>query len=173
MVEDARWQKQRMLSNGVLTLDAEDLRRLLPLSKSRILIDQVISLQPGRMAVAQKAVSGGDSQRAGNQVDFVFPSTTAMSALEQLSCVVLLSAALPEKDIASAWKSDTGMMLPRVVEIENLEVDTEMVVPGILHLRVTLIREVDAETCLFEGGVSVAGVDFIRARWLMGEIPQR
>jgi hypothetical protein len=166
--EEGRWEKHRMLGDGVLSLDAEDLRLLLPLSKDRILIDRILSLEPGEMAVAQKAVSGGDVPTAGEKNKFVFPSTTAMSALEQLSLVILLAAVDPPTTTPTVWKTRQGMKIPHLTEIETLEVDSEMVVPGILHLRAHLIRKIDDTTNLFEGGVSVGGVDFIRARWVMG-----
>ena len=54
--DQERWRMHRELSNGVLELDAEDLDRLLPLSRKRILLDRVVSVQPGLQAVAQKAV---------------------------------------------------------------------------------------------------------------------
>lgn len=166
--EEARWDRHRILGDGVLSLDAEDLRLLLPLSKDRILIDRVLSLEPGEMAVAQKAVSGGDVSAVGEKNKFVFPSTTAMTALEQLSLVVLLAAVDPPSTTPSVWKSGQGTKIPHLTEIETLEVDSEMVVPGILHLRAHLVREIDDANNLFEGGVSVGGVDFIRARWVMG-----
>ena len=168
VAEEPRWEPHRILADGVLSLDAEDLRRLLPLAKNRIQIDRVLSLQPGEMAIAQKAVSGGDVSTKGEPSTFVFPSTHAMSALEQLSLVVLLAAVDPPSTTPSVWKSGQGTKIPHLTEIETLEVDSEMVVPGILHLRAHLVREIDDANNLFEGGVSVRGVDFIRARWVMG-----
>ena len=170
VAEEPRWEPHRILADGVLSLDAEDLRRLLPLAKDRIQIDRVLSLQPGEMAIAQKAVSGGDVSTKGEQSTFVFPSTNAMSALEQLSLVVLLSREDPPSSTPAVWKASQGSPYPQLVEIETLEVDSEMVVPGILHLRAHLVHEVGNGGSLFEGGVSVGGVDFIRARWVMGSI---
>ena len=171
--EGHRGERHRTLADGVLALDAEDLRQLLPVSKDRILIDRVLSLQPGDMAIAQKAVSGGDVPRVGEKSSFVFPSTTAMSALEQLALVVILSAVEPPSTIPKVWTAGAGLKIPRIVEIETLEVDSEMVVPGILHLRAHLARELEDGNSLFEGGVSVGGVDFIPSRRVMGQVPEK
>ena len=56
-----------------------------------------------------------------------------------------------------------------LVEVESLEVEQEMAVPGLLDLRATRVSQSDAGT-IFEGGASVGGEEFVRARWLMGEI---
>lgn len=169
-LEGSRWDRHRLLGDGVLSLDAEDLRQILPIDKNRILVDRVLSIQPGDMAIAQKAVSGGDVNRVGEEKKFVFPSTTAMSALEQLASVVILSASDPADSVPRVWQTTDDQQIPHLIEIETLEVDSEMVVPGTLDLRVQKIRKLDDGNVLFEGGVSVAGVDFIRARWTMGKI---
>ena len=166
VAEEPRWEPHRILADGVLSLDAEDLRRLLPLAKDRIQIDRVLSLQPGEMAVYR----GCEVEHWREPMTFVFPSTHAMSALEQLSLVVLLSREDPPSSTPEVWKASQGSPYPQLVEIETLEVDSEMVVPGILHLRAHLVHEVENGGSLFEGGVSVGGVDFIRARWVMGSI---
>ncbi|HIG05843.1 MAG TPA: hypothetical protein EYQ08_08970 [Planctomycetes bacterium] len=164
-----RWSQHREISGGVLALDAEDLVRLLPLSKKRILIDRVLSLQPGRHAVAQKAVTAGDVATPGRKSGFVFPSTSALIALEQVSMVILLSASEPKSTLASAWCHQPTSIYPSLVEVETLDVVQEMTVPGLLHLRASKVSE-SSETMKFEGGVSVGGEEFITAHWWMGII---
>lgn len=159
----------RELSNGVLELDAEDLDRLLPLSRKRILLDRVVSVQPGLQAVAQKAVTTGDVATPGKKCAFVFPSTTALVALEQLSLVILLAAEDPVERVDAAWRNRPSAGHPVLVEVETLVVEQEMAVPGLLDLRATRVSQSDAGT-IFEGGASVGGEEFVRARWLMGEI---
>ena len=164
-----RWSHHREISGGVLALDAEDLNRLLPLSKKRILIDRVIALQPGSHAVAQKAVTAGDVATPGRKSGFVFPSTSALIALEQVSLVILLSAAEPTSPLAAAWRGQPLSMYPTLIEVETLDVVHEMMVPGLLHLRASKISE-SSDGVDFEGGVSVGGEEFISARWVMGII---
>ncbi|MGE4614584.1 MAG: hypothetical protein AAEJ46_09625, partial [Planctomycetota bacterium] len=103
--DQERWKLHRELSIGVLELDAEDLGRLLPLSPKRILLDRVVSVQPGLQAVARKAVTTGDVATPGRKCAFVFPSTTALVALEQLSLVILLSAEDPVERVDAAWRN--------------------------------------------------------------------
>lgn len=165
-----RWDQHRSIGDGVLSLDAEDLRQLLPIDKDRILLDRIHSLQPGEMAIAQKAVSNGDVHRVGEKNTFVFPSTTAMSALEQLALVVILSESAPASVIPRVWQTTEGQQIPQVLEIETLEVESEMIVPGTLHLRAQQVQKLGDGRGLFEGGVSIGGVDFIRARWVMGKV---
>ncbi len=167
--EEDRWSRHRELSDGVLVLDAEDLERLLPMNRKRILVERVISLQPGLQAVAQKAVTAGDVVTPGRSADFSFPSTSALSALEQLALVIILSNEQEPSSFPSAWRSPDLFQQWMMTEIEVLDVIAEMGAPGILHMRATKIEETEMGV-LFEGGVSVEGNDFIRARWRMGTI---
>ncbi len=167
--EEDRWSRHREISDGVLVLDAEDLDQLLPLNRKRILVERVISLQPGLQAVAQKAVTAGDVVTPGRVADFSFPSTSALSALEQLALVIILSAEQVPTSLPSAWRSPDSDQHWMMTEVEVLDVISEMAAPGILHMRATKIEE-DEIGVLFEGGVSVEGEDFIRARWRMGTI---
>jgi hypothetical protein len=167
--DQERWKLHRELSNGVLELDAEDLGRLLPLSPKRILLDRVVSVQPGLQAVARKAVTTGAVATPGRKCAFVFPSTTALVALEQLSMVILLSAEDPVERVDAAWRNRPTSGHAVMVEVESLEVEQEMAVPGLLDLRATRVGQTDAGT-IFEGGASVGGEEFVRARWVMGAI---
>jgi len=145
-------------------LDSTDLEKILPMQRGKLLIDRVISLRPGVYAVAEKAVSAGPKeQQFRSRDDFSFPSTVAFSALEQLSILILV-AEFPTEEVTE---------FPSLFAIESIDVAAEMVEPGILHLHVRSLGDVedlgeqDSNCCNFSGEVTVNGNNFITASWQM------
>lgn len=160
---DGIWGLHRQISGGPLQLDAVDLERLLPVDRKKLLLDKVISLQPGVHGVAEKAVTAGSFKFRSQQRDeFLFPSTQAFSALEQLALVILLSAE----------GLQSGDQWPSLSSINEMKVAAEMVEPGLLHIHARIVDQEEFSSgalkrFTFEGVVSVNGEDFVAASWEM------
>ena len=160
---DGIWGLHRQISGGPLQLDAVDLERLLPVDRKKLLLDKVISLQPGVHGVAEKAVTSGSFKVRSQQRDeFLFPSTQAFTALEQLALVILLSAE----------GLQSGDQWPSLSSINEMKVAAEMVEPGLLHIHARIVDQGELASgalkrFTFEGVVSVNGEDFVTASWEM------
>ena len=160
---DGIWGLHRQISGGPLQLDAVDLERLLPVDRKKLLLDKVISLQPGVHGVAEKAVTSGSFKVRSQQRDeFLFPSTQAFTALEQLALVILLSAE----------GLQSGDQWPSLSSINEMKVAAEMVEPGLLHIHARIVDQEELASgalkrFTFDGVVSVNGEDFVTASWEM------
>jgi 3-hydroxyacyl-[acyl-carrier-protein] dehydratase len=86
-----------------MTLDFEDIKKLIPQRFPFIMIDKVIDLEPGKEATAIKNISGNDIFFLGHFPDkAIMPGAAIIEAMAQTSIVLF----------ASARKRDEGEKIP-------------------------------------------------------------
>ena len=86
-----------------MTLDFEDIKKLIPQRFPFIMIDKVIDLEPGKEATAIKNISGNDIFFLGHFPDkAIMPGAAIIEAMAQASIVLF----------ASARKRDEGEKIP-------------------------------------------------------------
>jgi len=144
----------------VLSLDIEDLLRLLPHRPPLLLLDEVLALVPGEHAVARKLVSGDEAGLAARRTGFVFPATLAAEALAQLAGLVASGLCIPEEAAGgtSPW--------PQLVALETLEVHRELCEPAQLDLTVSCTESPEGapkDERRFTGEATIAGDRYVTA----------
>ena len=86
-----------------MTLDFEDIKKLIPQRFPFIMIDKVIDLEPGKEATAIKNISGNDIFFLGHFPDkAIMPGAAIIEAMAQTSIILF----------ASARKRDEGEKIP-------------------------------------------------------------
>jgi len=154
----ARIALRRKLGGGVLSLDVEDLVRILPHRPPLLLLDQVLALVPRQHAVARKLISGDEAGLAARRTGFVFPATLVAEALAQLAGLVAAGISVPEE---AAGRSAPW---PELAALETLEVHRELDEPAVLDLTVSRLEPVvgdDPAELRFAGEATIAGVPYV------------
>lgn len=148
---------RRALGGGVLTLDVEDIRRLLPHEPPMLMVDKVLTLSPGRHGVGIKAVSGNEYGLHTLRHGFVFPSTLALEGLAQLAALVLIC---PENGVIP--KDDAPRARGSIAAIRSLEMHREMTEAEIIHLDINIAKRLDPYVRV-EGEASIGGDRYVNA----------
>ncbi|MGE3163501.1 MAG: 3-hydroxyacyl-ACP dehydratase FabZ family protein [Planctomycetota bacterium] len=146
-------ETRRAFGAGVLRLDLADILSVLPQRPPMLLVDQVLSLVPGRHAVGVKAVSGNEFGLARRRVGFVFPATLGLEALTQLAAIVLLfdGAAAHAAPSAAAY---------RVTAVDRFEVQREVGPGDALHLAVDVIDSAEG-VFRVRGSATTRGLQYL------------
>ena len=148
---------RRALGGGVLSLDIEDILRLLPHKPPMLMVDKVLTLTPGRHGVGIKAVSGNEYGLHTIRHGFVFPATLALEALAQLAALVLVC---PENGVIPAGTSPRAS--GSIAAIRSFETHREMVVAEVIHLDINITKRIDPYVRV-EGEASIAGERYVNS----------
>ena len=159
---------RRRLGGGTLSLDAEDIQRLLPHEPSMIMVDRVMTFVPQHHGVGLKAISGNEYGLCRRDHGFVFPATLGVECLAQLAALVWLYPKQGEipKEAAPELRED-GSIVGSLGEVQSIEVHSELVNPDRLSLEVSVLEIVSEREVLFRGDVSVQGTPTVSARFTL------